>query len=79
MRVNKPVRSRAALEFLCQTVLRGVPGWDAISVDPIERTETGRNWDVAIISSDEEHQAEHRRRAIAALNPWRDRFDLATH
>jgi hypothetical protein len=79
MRVNKPVRSRAALEFLCETVLREVPGWDAVSVCAIERTEAGRNWDVAIIASDKALEAEYRQRAVAALTPWMDRFDLAWH
>lgn len=77
--LEKPTRTKPALEFLCTTVLGRVLDditVEAVTIRPIERTEAGRNWAVDTISTRTMINRLERERAELALDAWRDRFDL---
>jgi hypothetical protein len=78
--VEKPTRTKTALEFLCATVLDRVleeRQIEFVTIRPIPRSEAGRNWAVDTISTRPAISRRDRERAEQVLDRWRDRFDLA--
>jgi hypothetical protein len=77
--LEKPTRTKTALEFLCATILDRVleeRQVEFVTIRPIKRTEAGRNWAVDTISTRPAISRRDRERAELVLDPWRDRFDL---
>jgi hypothetical protein len=76
-RVAKPRRSQLGIETMCHAVLRRLPDMpqiDRVLVEITPRDGRGRNWTVADLEPRQD--AALLERARAALEPWRDRYDI---
>jgi hypothetical protein len=79
-RDSETTRSRAALEAMCVSVVRRIPGMEKVqSVSITEALSDGDepNWAIDEVSISPALDAVGRRRVEEALESWRQRFRLA--